>query len=151
MRRFTFRLDSILRLRQYEEKVARQQLQEALSRLAVAERDLDTLQQHSHAVRQRRRQLVQQGAEAALLAACAQNQAALDAAVQLQRGVVRDLEALVAKRREEYLARQRERQTMEELKDQAWQEFQAEELRAEQSLLDEVALSGHIHRLTTDW
>jgi flagellar FliJ protein len=150
MRRFKFPLETVLRLRRYQEQEARQEFQWALLRLREAEELLGALLEQRVASQERLREQLAQGSPSALLVALWQGLAHLEEMIRQQQQTVAELEAQAETRRQQYVERQRERQTVEKLKEKRWTEYRYEMERLEQQSLDEGATLNYTRRQMHD-
>lgn len=152
MPRFTFRLQKLLELREWEEKQAAAVLSSALRRAAEAQRIRDSLR----ALRERSSRELMHGRYGNYSAGQLQNisylLARLDERIDGVEAWCLAAEGEVKGLRGEYEMRFRRRHALDKLREYATEEWRAEEKRAEQKMLDEIAVTRFYRqvRLTLD-
>jgi flagellar FliJ protein len=141
MRRFHFRLEPVLRLRQQLEEQARSALSEAQrhhrSELAREDELRGALQSHGRA-----RAALQRHPSVDLAAVMDADRyaQALRQAIDAQAARVAEASIAVEECRQEFLRRQLDRDALERLRERRQAEHHRDALRAEQQLLDETCL-----------
>ncbi|MBO8127198.1 MAG: flagellar export protein FliJ [Firmicutes bacterium] len=139
MRKFTFTLESVLQVKYRLEERVRAELADTQSRLVEAQQALRRLSQEKGR-HQKEMVRIQQGAlDIGSLLLAQDYLAQLNRRIQDQQEVIAQIEAELDRKREELVEAQRERKSLEILKDKQWQEYQKAVQREEQLFLDEVA------------
>lgn len=139
MRKFTFTLESVLQVKYRLEERVRAELADTQSRLVEAQQALRRLSQEKGR-HQKEMARIQQGAlDIGSLLLAQDYLAQLNRRIQDQQEVIAQIEAELDRKREELVEAQRERKSLEILKDKQWQEYQKAVQREEQLFLDEVA------------
>lgn len=152
MSRFTFRLQKLLELREWEEKQAASALASALRRAGEAQRIRDTLR----SLRERSSRELMNGRAGNFSAGQLQNisylLARLDERISGAEAKCLAAEGEVKGLRGEYEARFRKRHALDKLREYATEEWRMEEKRAEQKALDEIAVTRFYRqvRMTRD-
>ena len=143
MARFRFSLQNILELKMKMETQAKQEFSAAAAALAEEEEKLDVLQLKKHNL--------EQEAEALLFGELNfrdidDNQLArmqTDEAIVLQKDEIKKAEDVLEKARIKMAEAMIERKTYEKLREKAFEEFMAEEKRAESKMVDELTSYTH--------
>lgn len=142
--RFHFQLEGLLRVRHLLERQARERLDESLMRLHTLERSLTEAQRWSN-------QTARIRASKNFLPACELH--FVESVLRQSREAIRQCEQrkeqehqLSTELRNVYLQTRRERKTVSTLRENALLQFQIEQARREQSMLDEMFLGRLVHR-----
>lgn len=143
MARFRFSLQNILELKMKMETQAKQEFSAAAAALAAEEEKLDVLRLKKHNL--------EQEAEALLYGELNfrdidDNQLArmqTDEAIMLQKDAIKRAEDVLEKARIKMAEAMMERKTYDKLRDKAFDEFMAEEKRAESKMVDELTSYTH--------
>lgn len=142
MHRFQFRPERVMRLRQQQVEAARRALAEALAAEAGARQGLAAVRAHRLAEVQRAVRCEAGGLPVADFTAWRRH---LGAIARVEDQALRDLAAAgerVTGVRAELLERRRKAQVLENLRDRRYEQHRVEAGRAEQTLADELVLSG---------
>ena len=141
MKRFQFRLETALRLRQLAEQQAQAALAEAERAVLAAEQALTkTLGERERHLAYYAQLQQQSKPDIALIAATCQYTEILEEHLATQRQIVRTALDARDKRREALQTSRRERELIEKLKEKKHQEYLLQEAAEEQAWLDEVAV-----------
>ncbi len=143
MARFRFSLQNILELKMKMETQAKQEFSAAAAALAAEEEKLDVLRLKKHNL--------EQEAEALLYGELNfrdidDNQLArmqTDEAIMLQKEAIKRAEDVLEKARIKMAEAMMERKTYDKLREKAFDEFMAEEKRAESKMVDELTSYTH--------
>ena len=143
MARFRFSLQNILELKMKMETQAKQEFSATAAALAAEEEKLDVLRLKKHNL--------EQEAEALLYGELNfrdidDNQLArmqTDEAIMLQKDAIKRAEDVLEKARIKMAEAMMERKTYDKLRDKAFDEFMAEEKRAESKMVDELTSYTH--------
>lgn len=143
MARFRFSLQNILELKMKMETQAKQDFSAAAAALAAEEEKLDILRLKKHNL--------EQEAEALLVGELNfrdidDNQLArmqTDEAIMIQKDAIRRAEELLERARIKMAEAMMERKTYDKLREKAFEEFMADEKRAESKMVDELTSYTH--------
>jgi len=135
---FHFRLDPLLRPRRFELERARRGLGERLRQLEAARERAEAAARRAGGRAAEQEQRARRGLPAGLLAAERDGLAGVLREAAAAEQAARAAEAPVATQRREVLVRFRAVRSLEKLRERRREEWEAEERRAEQHLLDEV-------------
>lgn len=143
MRPFVFRWQRMHRLADSFEADRRNALAAALADLARAETARDRFIDRLNRSRDRRFELLAEGSDIVDICDNYQREVALAQRIELQEDIIRELDGIVEKRREELTERMRERKTYDKLRERALDRHNTEMKREENRITDDVAAIAH--------
>lgn len=138
MRAFRFSLQSVLALRQLEEKGCQTALAKARAALEAATAALAALTRERLALEDRVRASLHDRQQIATVLPAQNRLAELERLILRQQQVAEERQAEFRQRLEEYRTCRRRREALERMREQAWQEYRVELARAEQTEIDEL-------------
>ncbi len=139
MKRFAFRLETLLRIRGLYEEEAERRFREALRRLALAVDRLEELRNELAAIVGELLDLRRRGTGLQIQMLFQNYIVSLRRRIDVQLAAVRTAEIAVERRREELLERMKERKTMDQLKVRDYDRYLVELRRFEQKVVDDLA------------
>ena len=146
MRRFSFRFQRILEIKERVEESAKIALGEAIAVLNREQDLLAVLQQTRRSYQQASQRLPAARLDSSLLSLNASYLLRLQREIGEQQEYTARVEAIVEDRRQKLLAATRDRQVYGTLRDRAWETHQHEQKRQERILLDEVGKQLYVRR-----
>lgn len=147
MRRFDFRLDRIIEVREVKKRECQRELAKSQRELQLEEERLRQVQEQSEASREGLRQALKKSAQAGLLATLDGWRRRQETQVmnQAQRTAAQRRE--MEQRRSDLIRADQEKKILDRLKEHAVEDYQAECLKEEQVFLDELGCRiGRIYR-----
>lgn len=139
MNRFRFSLESVLQVKYRLEELALARLSESQGRLIDAQSVLARILQEKQAHIQRVRSVQSGRVNVAQLVSAQHYLDALNERIKQQEFLIVQIEEELEQRREVVIEAQRERKTLEKIKEKQWRRFLRELDREEQNFADEVA------------
>ena len=143
MKRFQFRLERVLQLKQQLESRKQQEVAAVAARLHRAEQILERLALNRSRCHQHRNRMVEKGSSQLDITLMDQHQQHLSRQIKQQNRVITSIEAEMAKKQAELREAVREKEKYEQYHSRKWDEYQQEILKEEQQFLDEVAIRKH--------
>lgn len=138
-RRFRFRLDKLLHLREQEVEAARRELARAIARAQAARHGWEALRAHRIHRQQMAAAAERTGLSAEAFAAWRHHLAALLRSEEAAAAELAAAESAVAAARSRVIAKRQAAMVLEQLKERRRQQWREEQDRAEQAELDEMA------------
>ncbi|MCC6574556.1 MAG: flagellar export protein FliJ [Planctomycetes bacterium] len=139
MKKFNFRLDPLLRVREQLEEARKRKLAESMSREDAAHADIARVAGEQSAAAQQMRDAKTGRVNAAQLKLLNRYLAGLQQTRHKQEASLHKLRGEVAQRRDELIEAAQERKAVETVREHRLEEHRAETGREEQNLLDEAA------------
>jgi flagellar FliJ protein len=147
MRRFDFRLDRIIEVREVKKRECQRELAKSQRELLREEELLQQAQAQSEASREGLRQALKKSAQAGLLAALDGWRKKQEAQVQNQAQRTLAQRREMEQRRNDLIKADQEKRILDRLKEHAVEDYQAECRKEEQAFLDELGCRiGRIYR-----
>ena len=143
MKKFQFRLDPVLKLRKYKERMAQMALAKAQVELKNAMSELDSAKMREQAARSAWTAGLEKGMWDAEFKMHADHVRGLEQETKAAESLIIQLEEIVAQRQKGVLDAAASRKTMDLLKDSRLAEYRIEAERADQKEADELA---NLHR-----
>jgi len=138
VKRFTFRLQSILNYRQYLERLAQQETAKAYQNVVQAEQHIAALKNDLHNTGRELDRVSSEGMSAVQFKAYQDYLDAVDAEIALQTARREDLKKQLVKKQKDLTKRSIARKVMERLKEKKQRRYLDDMLKWEQSILDET-------------
>lgn len=145
MKKFKFNLETLLKVREQQENVAKQALGEAQAALQALYQQIDDLNAEGQKTELAVEQQKSRGFSAPELAASLQYLDSLRGRVALLEDDVMRANNVVQQRRQEVAKAMQERKAIENLKEKRHEEWRKEMARAEKNFLDEQATMRFVH------
>ncbi|MGI6435384.1 MAG: flagellar export protein FliJ [Syntrophomonadaceae bacterium] len=150
MKAFDFRLQTKLNISIRQEDIARENLQASLNVRNEIAQQLDQLVDRVQAVKNSIREQNNSSTAFSILVASREYLPVLNMRKNTVASHLKEAESEVETARGKLVERARETGTLEKLKKRQWQEYQKEALQHEQKVIDELALSNHFRKKTTN-
>lgn len=139
MKRFEFKLQSLLNYKRHLEEMARQEMARAVADVTACERRIQELEGEKEAAAQNLETLVEKGVDAQAFKMYHGFLGALDQTMAEHRHKKMSLEKILEEKRSALTQRTIDKKAMERLRERRAKEFVREMLREEQKGLDEIA------------
>lgn len=150
MKRFNFRLQKVMEMRQWNEKLSQQRMAEAQRQREEARRNVETaetaVQQHDTELVKQMNRDIQAGDALTHLDYAAK----LRGDARAHADTLQEREESVTQRRGELVEASRDKKTIETLRDRRFVEHQKVAQRAEQAILDEIGGQRHLKKMTSE-
>ncbi|MBN2008071.1 flagellar export protein FliJ [candidate division KSB1 bacterium] len=143
MKRFQFRLERVLQLKQQMELQKQQELGVVTARMQIAEHTLAEMETRRSEYHQQRNDLVKTGSSQRDIFMMNQHQQHLKQLVKKQKQVIARIQKEVMAKQAALQDAVREKEKYEQYHAHKWDEYQRSVLAEEQQFLDEVALRKH--------
>ncbi len=139
MKRFVFKLQSLLNYKKHLEQMARQEMAKAVAEVNACEQQIQDLKDNRESSAQRLDSLVEKGVDAKEFKLYHGFLTAVDRMIVDEKNRKFELEKTLNKKRSILKKRTIDKKAMERLRDRRAEEYTGEMLRAEQKELDEIA------------
>ncbi|WP_320044018.1 flagellar export protein FliJ [uncultured Desulfobacter sp.] len=139
MKRFQFRLQSLLKYKRHLEQVAKQEMAKAVADVLACEQRITQLQKERISATDQLDVLVEQGIGAGQFNRYRQFITGIDQTIILERNKKTELEKILAEKRDILKQKTIDKKSLERLREKQEREYIHEMLREEQKGLDEIA------------
>jgi len=150
LKRFNFRLQKVMEMRQWNEKLSQQRMAEAQRQREEARRNVETaetaVQQHDAELLKKMNRDVHAGDALTHL----DYGAKLRGDARAHADTLQEREESVTQRRGELVEASRDKKTIETLRDRRFVEHQKVAQRAEQAILDEIGGQRHLKQMNSE-
>lgn len=139
MKKFRFRLESLLKYKRHLEQVAKQETAQAVADVLACEQRMTELQNQRISATEQLDALVEKGMGAGRFNRYRQFITAMDQTILFERNRKTELEKILDEKREALKQRTIDKKSLERLREKQKREYTHEMLREEQKSLDEIA------------
>ena len=139
MKKFQFRLQSLLKYKRHLEQVAKQEMAKAVADVLTCEQRITELQKDKISATDQLESQVEKGMEAGRFNRYTEFITALDQTIILERNKKIELEKILSDKRDALKQRTIDKKSLERLREKQAREYTHEMIREEQKGLDEIA------------
>ena len=139
MKRFQFKLQSLLKYKRHLEQVAKQEMAKTVADIQTCEQRITGLQKDRISATDQLESQVEKGMGAGRFNRYTEFITALDQSIILERNKKNELEKILGDKREALKQRTIEKKSLERLREKQAREYTHEMIREEQKSLDEIA------------